>query len=56
MGKSVGTGKVETTPGMFMHNMRLYPNLRAYEPQHDNTNKVTVHPAKTQISLGIRAV
>ena len=28
----------------------------AYEPQHDKTNKVTVHPAKTQMSLGIRPV
>ena len=26
------------------------------EPCHDKTNKVTVHPAKTQISLGIRPV
>ena len=26
------------------------------EPRHDNTNKVTVRPAKTQISLGIRPV
>ena len=26
------------------------------EPRHDKTNKVTVRPAKTQISLGIRAV
>ena len=25
-----------------------------FEPRHDKTNKVTVHPAKTQISLGIR--
>ena len=25
-----------------------------YEPRHDTTNKVTVRPAKTQISLGIR--
>ena len=24
------------------------------EPRHDKTNKVSVHPAKTQISLGIR--
>ena len=23
------------------------------EPQHDKTNKMTVRPAKTQISLGI---
>ena len=30
--------------------------LLAYEPRHDKTNKVSVHPAKTQISLGIRPV
>ena len=27
-----------------------------FEPRHDKTNKVTVRPAKTQISLGIRLV
>ena len=27
-----------------------------YDPRHDKTNKVTVRPAKTQISLGIRPV
>ena len=27
-----------------------------YEPRHDKTNKMSVHPAKTQISLGIRPV
>ena len=27
--------------------------LRLYEPPQDKTNKVTVRPAKTQISLGI---
>ena len=27
-----------------------------YELQHDKTNKLSVHPAKTQISLGIRPV
>ena len=26
------------------------------EPQHDKTNKVSVHPAKTQISLGIHPI
>ena len=26
------------------------------EPPHDKTNKTTVRPAKTQISLGIRPV
>ena len=28
----------------------------SFEPRHDKTNKVTVRPAKTQISLGIRPV
>ena len=27
-----------------------------FEPPHDKTNKMTVHPAKTQISLGIHPV
>ena len=27
-----------------------------FEPPHDKTSKMTVHPAKTQISLGIRPV
>ena len=27
-----------------------------YEPRHEKTNKITVRPAKTQISLGIRQV
>ena len=27
-----------------------------YEPPHDKINKMPVHPAKTQISLGIRPV
>ena len=28
----------------------------ALEPRHDETNKMSVRPAKTQISLGIRPV
>ena len=31
-------------------------SLDTHEPRHDKTNKVTVRPAKTQISLGIRGV
>ena len=27
-----------------------------FEPPHDKTNKMSVRPAKTQISLGIRSV
>ena len=30
--------------------------FETYEPPHDKTNKMTVRPAKTQISLGIRPV
>ena len=30
--------------------------LGLHEPRHDKTHKVTVRPAKTQISLGIRPV
>ena len=29
---------------------------KAYDPRHDKTNKVTVRPEKTQISLSIRPV
>ena len=29
---------------------------KLYQPPHDKTNKTTVRPAKTQISLGIRPV
>ena len=31
-------------------------NARIIATLHDKTNKMTVHPAKTQISLGIRPV
>ena len=34
--------------------LQLFGDL--YEPRHDRTNKVTMCPAKTQISLGIRPV
>ena len=30
--------------------------LELVQPRHDKTNKVTVSPAKTQISLGIHPV
>ena len=32
----------------------IMSNKHIYEPQHDKTNKMSVRPAKTQISLGIR--
>ena len=34
----------------------IYYDKRTFEPWHDKTNKVTVRPPKTQISLGIRPV
>ena len=30
--------------------------MEVFEPRHDKTNKVSVRPAKTQISLGIRPI
>ena len=30
--------------------------ISSFEPRHDKTNKMSVRPAKTQISLGIRPV
>ena len=33
-----------------------YMYFSSFQPHHDKTNKITVHPAKTQISLGIRPV
>ena len=32
------------------------PLLTEHEPRHDKTNKVTVRPAKTQISLGAQSL
>ena len=34
----------------------FYSFPSVYEPRHDKTNKISVRPAKTQISLGIRPV
>ena len=34
----------------------LGKQFRRYEPSHDKTNKMSVRPAKTQISMGIRPV
>ena len=35
---------------IFLYSLRI----KIFEPPHDKTNNVTEHPAKTQISLGIR--
>ena len=44
-------GKINKTTLLFLQFERTW-----YEPRHDKTNKVSVRPAKTQISLGIRPV
>ena len=36
--------------------MKWSENNSTNEPQHDKTNKMSVRPAETQISLGIRPV
>ena len=51
----------ELTSGIYKRCTTLFhycPNRKnkIYEPRHDKTNKVSVRPAKTQISLGIRPV
>ena len=38
------------------HSYKNASNYKPNEPPHDKTNKMTVRPAKTQISLGIRPV
>ena len=35
---------------------KFIASLSVFELRHDKTNKVTVRPAKTQISLGIRLI
>ena len=39
-----------------MLNNHSSSNVNNNEPQHDKTNKMTVRPVKTQISLGIHTV
>ena len=52
----------ELTSGIYKRCTTLFhyrPNRKKkkiYVPRHDKTNKVSVRPAKTQISLGIRPV
>ena len=45
--------KIEKIKLTFWINVSVLIRLRLHEPPHDKTNRMTVHPAKTQISLGI---
>ena len=53
LGKSLN---IQRSGLMFKQLPRDPANVIACEPQHDKTNKMSVCPAKTQISLGIRPV
>ena len=54
LGKLIKLNSLLTSPGSIP--AVLHRNFKQSEPRHDKTNKVSVHPAKTQISLGIRSV
>ena len=46
-------------PLLYYQTIKMFPTValaNQFEPRYDKTNKVTVRPAKTQISLGIRPV
>ena len=49
-------GVVMETCTQSMHYYKIMAYYYAYEPRHDKTNKTSVRPANTQISLGIRPV
>ena len=56
-GKSLLNGTItQATDKMFVIRDPCDFSLRKIEPPHDKINKMTVRPAKTQISLGIRPV
>ena len=40
----------------FGYNVFFYHIYNTFDPPHDKTNRNTVRPSKTQISLGIRLV
>ena len=46
----------EKGPDNCIHKGEIIRSYYSYEPRHDKTNKVTVRPAKTQISLGFLPV
>ena len=55
------TANAQASPHMRARTCMLFSqnpccSLTQYERQHDKTNKMTVRPAKTQISLGIHPV
>ena len=47
-------GRFESKLGAFVILLVLSYSRSIIEPQHDKTNKMSVRPGKTQISLGIR--
>ena len=55
--KSMHTGNKNEKVSRDCHNQKSQPSSQALsEPPHDKTTKMTVRPAKTQISMGIPRV
>ena len=48
--------RLSTMMGKLKYPLLIAQLINAFEPRHDKTNKMSVRPAKTQISLGIRPV
>ena len=48
--------ELRTNTSMFRKPSKILTCHLSFEPRHDKTNKMSVRPAKTQISLGIRPV
>ena len=47
---------MKITNGMQLKHLKWSKQSSTFEPRHDKTNKMSVRPTKTQISLGIRPV
>ena len=53
---SVRILRIKTVKQLLNSQTKQVSHASIFEPPHDKTNKVTVHPAKTQINFGIRPV
>ena len=47
--------KIDFLPTIQFYKYGEKVTVNLYEPRHDRTNKMSVRPAKTQISLGIQS-
>ena len=56
LGKSLNIQLAASYSNNFLGTQQMLLHEKTCEPQHDKTNKMSVRPAKTPISLGIRPV